>query len=187
MALNPFHLYTDDSNANTDALLHQDTKGSNSSATISTNGVIKALLFRDSDSNGNTTVDGVQHPRHTCGATSITISSTTSTQIVSNNITNISYNSTVLELSTTPATALESTAVSPTPGCRLAKVSHLALTSPDPPLALRSDDCSLMTQALMTSRSTPTVDCSGASTHVIHAKVTPHSTSTSSTPTTLIP
>ena len=69
MALNPFYLYTDGSNANTDALLHQDTNGSNSSATISTNGVIKALLFQDSDANGNTTVDGVQHHRHTRGAT----------------------------------------------------------------------------------------------------------------------
>ena len=69
MALNPFHLYTDDSNANTDALLHQNTEGSNSSPTISTNGVIKALLFHDSDSNGNITFDGVQHHLHTCGAT----------------------------------------------------------------------------------------------------------------------
>jgi hypothetical protein len=57
MALNPFHLPTDDSNTNTNALLHQDTKGSSSSATISTNDVINALPFQDSGSNDNTNVN----------------------------------------------------------------------------------------------------------------------------------
>ena len=50
------------------ALLHQDTKDSNSNANISTNDVIHALLFQDSDSNGNTNVDGVQHHQDTRGA-----------------------------------------------------------------------------------------------------------------------
>ena len=92
VALNPFHQHTDGSNANTDALLHQDTKDSNSSANISTNDVINtllfqynsdsndntnvnstndvisALLFQDSDSNGNTNVDSVQHHQDTRGA-----------------------------------------------------------------------------------------------------------------------